>query len=93
MFGSELKPFSWTKIIKGMSRTLGVINEVIPIYKEAKPMITNARNAFNMVKEFSNNSVNKIITNKEKNVAPLKEKINTIQNVNFTNVNKPTFFQ
>ena len=93
MFGSELKPFSRAKIIKGMSRTLGVINEVIPIYKEAKPMINNARNVFNIVKEFGTNSVNKIITNKDKNMAPIKEKINTIQNVNFTKVNKPTFFQ
>ena len=93
MFGSELKPFSWTKIIRGMSKTLGVINEVIPIYKEAKPMITNARNAFNIVKEFSTNGVNKINTNKKKNIAPIKKKINIIQNVNTVEINKPTFFQ
>ena len=93
MFGTGPKVFSFSKMIGGMSKFLGVINEVIPIYKEAKPMITNARNAFSIVKEFGNNSLNKIIKNTEKNITPIKEKINNIQNVNLTSKNNPTFFQ
>ena len=95
MFGPEMKVFSWAKVIGGMSKTLGVVNQIIPIYKSAKPMIQNARSAFKVVKEFGNNSVNKIMINKEKNIKPIKEKINTTHNVNFTpnSNNNPKFFQ
>ena len=92
MFGKDVKLFSWSKILGGMSKTLGIFNQIIPIYKEAKPMIQNARNAFNIVKEYSNKEVNKIINNKEKNIKPIKEKINIIKNVNQKS-NNPTFFQ
>ena len=94
MFGPRIKTFTWAKVLAGMSKTLGVVNEVIPIYKEARPMIQNARNTFNVLKEFGNTSLNKIMSNKEKNITPIKEKINTIQNVNFVpKDNTPTFFQ
>ena len=72
-----------------MSKTLGVVNQVIPIYKEAKPIIQNARNTMNLIKEFTNSSVNKIIEKKEKNVEPLKQIINKTNN----KYNNPTFFQ
>lgn len=94
MFGPQIKLFSFSKVISGMSKTLGIVNQVIPIYKEAKPMTQNAHNAFNIVKEFGTASMNKIINNKEKNITPIKEKINTIKNVNFHfKNNNPTFFQ
>ena len=92
MFGKDVKLFSWSKILGGMSKTLSIFNQIIPIYKEAKPMIQNARNAFNIVKEYSNKEVNKIINNKEKNIKPIKEKINIIKNDNQKS-NNPTFFQ
>ena len=94
MFGPRLgSTFKWGTILSNTHKTLGVINQVIPIYKEAKPMINNARNAINIVKEFSNTTTNKIITNKEKNIKPIKEKINTIKSANLTYGNTPTFFQ
>ena len=33
-----------------MSKTLNVVNQLIPLYKEAKPMLSNAQNAFKIVK-------------------------------------------
>ncbi len=86
MFGPR-PSFSLGKMIGGLSKTLGVINEVIPLYKEAKPLMNNARNAINIIKDLSNNTTKRIITNKEKNLKPLKEKINNI------NTKGPTFFQ
>ena len=41
-----------TKVIGGMSKTLNVVNQLIPLYKEAKPMLSNAQNAFKIAKEF-----------------------------------------
>ena len=49
-----------TKVIGGMSKTLNVVNQLIPLYKEAKPIISNAQNAFKIAKEFmipDNNTV------------------------------------
>ena len=86
-------PFSIGKIVGGLSKTLGVVNQIIPLYKEAKPMIQNAKTAFSLIKEFGNTTTNRVMTNTEKNFKPLKEKINTIQNINLENQKGPTFFQ
>jgi len=95
MFGPRVgtSTFSFGKILGGISKTLGVVNQVIPIYKEAKPMIQNAKTAFNILKEFGTSTTTRIKTNTEKNMKPIKEKINTIKSVNLSNSNAPTFFQ
>lgn len=85
--------FSVGKILGGLSKTLGVVNQVIPIYKEAKPIIQNAKTAFGIIKELGNSTTNRIMANTEKNVKPIKEKINTINSVNSSLSNGPTFFQ
>lgn len=92
MFGSNGIKLGLTlpKILGGISKTLGVVNQVIPLYKEAKPMIANARNALSLVKEFSNTATNRVITHTKQNTLPIKEKINnTIANSSNTG---PTFF-
>jgi len=95
MFGPKIgtSSFSFGKILGGLSKTLGVVNQVIPIYKEAKPMIQNARTAFSLLKEFGNNTSSRIISTTKKNMTPIKEKINTFNSVNSKNSNTPTFFQ
>ena len=84
MFGPKIttNTFSFGKILGGLSKTLGVVNQIIPIYKEAKPMIQNAKTAFNIVKEFGNTTTNRIVKTTEKNMKPIKEKINTVKSVN-----------
>ncbi len=96
MFGPNMGGgvFSLTKVLGGISKTLGVVNQIIPIYKETKPMIQNFKSAVSLVKEFGSSATTRINNNKEKNIKPIKEKINTIKSANFTtNSNNPTFFQ
>ena len=64
MFGPRIgtSTFSFGKLLGGLSKTLGVVNQVIPIYKEAKPIIQNARTAFNLVKELGSTTTNRIMT-------------------------------
>lgn len=88
MFGPRINPFSFTKILGGLSKTLNVVNQAIPLYNQITPMISNARKAINLVKEFSNTSVNKAITNINDNVRP-----NIPKNLTIENKNRPTFFQ
>lgn len=93
MFGPRIgtSSLSFGKILGGLSKTLGVVNQVIPIYKEAKPMIQNAKTAFSLIKEFGNSATTRVMTNTEKNLKPIKEQINKL-NVS-ENKKGPTFFQ
>ncbi len=97
MFGPRAIPgLSFTRMIGGISKTLGVINQIIPIYKEAKPMINNARNALSIIKEFGNTTTNRVMTKKDENLKVIKESINKINNNinnNLKNSKGPTFFQ
>ena len=45
------KGFSFVKILGGLSKTLQVANQIIPLYQKAKPAIHNARNMLNIIKE------------------------------------------
>ena len=92
MFGprAALGGLSFTKVLGGLSKTLGVVNQIIPLYKEAKPMISNAGKAISIIRELGNTTTNRVMTNTAKNMAPIKEKINK-QILN--NQKGPTFFQ
>lgn len=52
MFGNPYGTgLSFTKVLSGISKTLNVAGQVIPLYKEAKPMINNAKTIFGVLKE------------------------------------------
>ena len=51
--GLLLKGLSLTKVIGGLSKTLQIANQVIPLYQKAKPMIQNARNIMGVLKTMS----------------------------------------
>ena len=98
MFGPRVFASGLTipKVIGGLSKGLGVINQIIPLYKEAKPLVSNARNAINLLKEMSNTTTNRVMEKTQTNMAPIKEKINKISNNNNINNNQQkglTFFQ
>ena len=87
MFGAPVSQgLTLSKVISGISKTLGIANQVIPLYVKAKPMIKNAKDAFKVAKVFmekpkQNNEVkNKVID------TPTKK----VETINSTN--KPVFF-
>ena len=45
MFGTNIarSSLSLTKVLSGISKGLGIVNQAIPIYKEIKPMMSNAK--------------------------------------------------
>ena len=75
------------RIINSLNNTLNVAKQIIPIYKEAKPMVNNIRESFNKLKKYTSNNV---IEHAHENTKEVKEKINTLPSVNS---NKPIFFQ
>ena len=95
MFPSPVRSgLTLSKVIGGVSKTLNVANQIIPLYMQAKPMISNARNAFKIAKGIlstpstSNTSqnVNVASSNKEKPTT-IKEEQPTI-----VSTNNPVFF-
>lgn len=88
--GIVTKGLSLTKIIGGLSKTLQIANQVIPLYQKAKPMISNARSLFSIVKEMGKNTKETIKT-------PIKEDTATKNLQKQENTKKetsasPTFF-
>ena len=80
------------KVINGVSKTLSVANQLIPLYVKAKPLINNAKSTFNVAKEIlsTTNTNNHELPNK---VTKTKEKrsVNAVTPPT-KNTNNPVFF-
>lgn len=82
---------SFTKVIGGISKTLQIANQVIPLYQKAKPMIGSARNMMGILKEFSKNN-SKTIEAKDAIVVNSTPKQNTSIATKKEESTSPTFF-
>ena len=69
---SALKNIKWATILDGTQKTLGVINQAIPIVYQVKPIVNNAKTLFkiaNVMKEPQNEEKKEI--KKETNTSPI----------------------
>lgn len=73
--------FSLLQLIGGLSKTLNIANQMIPIYKQVKPLISNSKNVLS--------NLQKLNINKATNIN--KQSISNTQNI-VSNTNSPTFF-
>lgn len=71
---------SLAKIITGFSKTLNIANQLIPLYKQVKPIIQNGNKILSKL-----NNLNTTTKNNSNN--------NTIITNEIKNNNQPTFFQ
>ena len=79
LFGST-KNFNFGSFLDGTQKTLGVINQAIPIVYQVKPMFQNARTMFKIADEIRKPTNNLNSTSKD------------IKTVNDKNINKPIFY-
>ncbi|MCM1053775.1 MAG: hypothetical protein NC483_07380 [Ruminococcus sp.] len=96
MFGAPVNSgLTLGKVVSGLSKTLSIANQVIPLYREAKPMINNAKTILSVLKGMNNtnntNGTNNNIVAKTNNKA-LTNTNNTTSKPIRTNYNNPTFF-
>lgn len=56
--GGLTKGLSFIKIIGGLSRTLQIANQIIPLYQKAKPALSNAKGVLNILKEMNKPATN-----------------------------------
>lgn len=79
--------FSMLSVLNGISKTLNIANQMIPLYKQIKPIVANSSRIFSNFKSLgSNMNINNGV----------KDKINgnSMESVKTSyNVNSPTFFQ
>lgn len=79
--------FSMLSVLNGISKTLNIANQMIPLYKQIKPIVANSSKIFSNFKSLgSNMNINNGV----------KDKINgnSMESVKTSyNVNSPTFFQ
>lgn len=87
MFNTPLNSgLTFTKVLSGISKTLNIANQVIPIYKEAKPMINNAKTILSVLKGFNTSTPKKSTSSND-------QKKDTISQTSPSNINSPSFFQ
>lgn len=86
---TKTSTFTFSGFLNGASKTLGVINQAIPVFYQVKPIINNAKTMYRVAKEINSSSTVKntsnVKTNSEKNVT-------TNNRTNTTNDNQPNFF-
>ena len=91
MYPGNFNGLTFGKVISGISKTLNIVNQAIPLYKQVRPIISNAGSILSIFKEFNRpdtdtNAKEKSITLKDTSL-PLKSTIKRIS------TNSPTFFQ
>ena len=91
MYPGNFSGLSFGKVIGGISKTLNLVNQAIPLYKQMRPLISNAGSILSIFREFNKpdvvkNSNEKSITMHDASL-PIKTKIPSIS------TNSPTFFQ
>lgn len=90
MFGNPAgSGLSFTKVLSGISKTLNIANQVIPLYREAKPMINNAKTILGVLKDFNTPKTSNTTSN-TKSVSEDKIKKEPIRE--YPTTNSPRFF-
>lgn len=96
LFSSLFKGGGLSSIISGTQKTLGVINQAIPVIKQVKPVVNNAKTMFKVMNEFK-----KTDTPKQSKTTNQKVQKDNIASTNAINENitndyeksdGPTFF-
>ncbi len=84
-------PFTFTKVLSGISKTLGVANQVIPLYQQTKPFFKNIRGAYKLITAY--NSTTKNAEKKIQNTTPAVESPKKIEEKTIISLNNsPQFF-
>ena len=99
MYGSNLggitNNLSISKVISGISKTLNIANQVIPLYQQVKPIISNASSILSVFKEFNSNDEKNTTPSSSSNIKTTPQVVtNTLPEKKELVANGlPTFFQ
>ena len=95
---SGIKSINWSGLINNTSKTLGIINQTIPMVRQVGPMVNNMRSMFKVASLFKEESTPSININRTTNTNAINKTTTTSQQPT-TSTNKkeeysdsPTFF-
>lgn len=94
MFGNQ-SPLTFTRIIGGLSKTINIANQVIPLYKQAKPLINGFSESKKVIKSLAANFMSDVKKNNNDNNKK-REKIIDVNPKSIKEIelpNSPTFFK
>ena len=57
--GSGIKSINWGGLLSGANKTLNVVNQTIPLVKQAKPMFSNMRSMVRLAKAFGSETTSR----------------------------------
>lgn len=80
---SMIKNIGWSNILDGTQKTLGVINQAIPIVYQVKPVVSNMRSLFKIANAINTPDSTQNNYNNNNNLN---------NNSHNTNLNKPVFY-
>lgn len=66
IMGAATKKFSWSGIFNGIQKTVGTVNQIIPLYQNVKPIIANSKTLFKVMKTLNTN----VSSNKKDTINP-----------------------
>ncbi len=67
---------NWNNILNNTQRTLGIINQAIPIVYQVKPLLSNAKTLFRIAGAINSNDENTEVTNNIENEEDYNNNIN-----------------
>lgn len=90
LFRNFFRGINFSSILSGTQKTLGIVNQAIPLVKQAKPMLNNAKTMFKVMNEFKKVDTPTVQENIS-NTSTVKEMATETVNNNVNN--GITFFQ
>jgi len=94
--GGAVSKISFSSILNGASKTLGVINQAIPVFYQVKPIWNNAKTMFRVVREMNTSDnierVNARSVSDKKYEVKQKNEVLEKEEIQKKEDNSPTFF-
>ena len=89
---SSLKGINWSTLLSNAQKTLNVVNQTIPLVRQAAPMLNNMKSMIKLASAFKDETDTK--QDNKKNIINNKEENNSISSIitNDINNNQPNFF-
>ena len=86
-----IRSMNWGGLLTNTQKTLGIVNQAIPVYHQVKPLYNNVRTAFRVLKAVNKDNKEGTTANSTNENTTAKEIVNTNKSTN-SNIG-PNFFQ
>lgn len=83
--------FNWSSILTNTQKTLGIVNQAIPVIKQVSPVVKNAKTMFRVMNEFKRED-NPVVDTNNESINKQSTTENNYSDNKYEAANGPTFF-